>query len=1515
MQEPHDPNTPGAHDAPTDPATAATPPPAPVRAGLVRRMARYGMWATLGLLMVLALALGGLWFWSATDESLNTLLNLVQRHMPAGSSLQVEGVSGSLRRGGHIDKLVYRLNDTSVDTNTDATSNTANHAARTDTGEDASEGALTITLENTDITWNWAALRHRATQLRHLHVRTLTIADTRAAKAKSEPTEPLKELVLPVGVDAPFTIDTLAIARADGAPQTLHDVQGRYRYERASASHHLAIDSLRYQQGRYTAQATLGGQAPMPLELTAEAQLVIPAQQDTAAGADADTDVAQANAATADETPQRPAHAFQIKLTGNGTLSGTEATLQLAAQATPAPDATPSAPASTPIQNPESSPKQDAPQAQLDLQATIHPWRQQMLSGAQAQWQGIDLQAFAPQAPRTLLQGQLQLQAQATPTQEAASIATNTPTPSDDSTAPNDAIAQALRFLGTAHWQATLHTSNAEAGPLDQQRLPLHALNSRLHYHDGRLQLQTFDWQTAPQGGRIQGQGHYQAAQGWHSQWQLQQLDLATIHSAVQAEPLQGSIQIHSDFSDQHTLSNAPVVFESALQSLAGRDNNLLHFDTIALQGRWHEQEAQLSRILVRSRGGTLQGQARYHVGKQAAQADLSLQAPGSSGQIKGQLAADSGQGQLQLDVRNLRQTSQWLRPWPGMQFLRSRTLEGSARLHANWRGGWSNNGQNLQLQAQLQAPLLTIQQAGAGNASITVRAADLSVQGRLAHAQLRATGQMQQGSRTMQVNVNGHGGKRSNGWQAQLQALQAQLRDTLYKQNWQADLAEPVPITMTQNSKRLQVRTGAFHIRLQGHTAAATNTTGNSAQAASIQGEPLHWVQQGNSYQISSKGSIRGLPLAWIEALAASATLDQSLASNMLLDGAWNVELGQRLQLQAHLARSSGDIVILSGQGGRVAAGIRNARIDVQSNGNQIEARLLWDSAQAGSANAQLSTRLQRTASGWSLPGSAPLSGQLQAKLPRVGVWNMFAPPGWRLRGTLDTQIALSGTLQSPQLHGTLNMDDLGVRSIVDGIAFSGGRLRARLNGQRMDISEFSMQGSPARTGLLGTQRIDGGSINITGYTQWGGGADLLDSIRVQLSGKINQLQLFTLPDRMIALSGDINAGFTGRKLTLRSGLLVNRALIELPDSSAPTLGEDVVILPSRKQRTVAQTQTTQPSATPSPSTATQAARPAANTTAPALGDDVVVLARPATATPAASAAAATASQPSATTAQAAATPVARQTAPRRAATGTTTATSASARSSAASADAGSNARPNPAIEADIQINIDLGNNFRVRGRGLDTHLNGKLGVVGGPGISDMPRLTGVIHTDRGTFRAYGQDLEIERGSIIFTGAAANPRLDIVALRSNLDIRVGVRIYGTAQQPTVQLFSDPAMPDSERLSWLVLGRSSYSAADAALLQQAAMALLGGDGRGITGNLADALGLDDVNFKGGDSLSTSSVMLGKRFGKNFYVTYEKGLDATMGTLYFFFDISRKLKLRAQTGQQSALDLIYTVNYD
>jgi translocation and assembly module TamB len=316
----------------------------------------------------------------------------------------------------------------------------------------------------------------------------------------------------------------------------------------------------------------------------------------------------------------------------------------------------------------------------------------------------------------------------------------------------------------------------------------------------------------------------------------------------------------------------------------------------------------------------------------------------------------------------------------------------------------------------------------------------------------------------------------------------------------------------------------------------------------------------------------------------------------------------------------------------------------------------------------------------------------------------------------------------------------------------------------------------------------------------------------------------------------------------------------------------------------------------------------PAANAVAemPMLGDDIVVQARrqpPTSAVQSALPAERAASQP------------ARPRNPATARANTQPPASRTAAATAATGTSGVAVRPNPAIRADIRVGIDLGNDFRLRGRGLDTWITGKLAVEGGPSIGDMPRLVGTVNTDRGTFRAYGQDLQIESGRIVFAGNPSNPSMDIVAIRGNIDARVGVRIYGTLQQLLVRLFSEPEMPDSERLSWLVLGRPSYDAADTALLQQAAVALLSGDNRGISGQLADTLGLDEAGFKGGDSLEGSSVRLGKRFSEKFYLAYEKGLDATVGTLYFFFDISRTLKLRAQTGQQSALDLIYTVSYD
>ena len=84
------------------------------------------------------------------------------------------------------------------------------------------------------------------------------------------------------------------------------------------------------------------------------------------------------------------------------------------------------------------------------------------------------------------------------------------------------------------------------------------------------------------------------------------------------------------------------------------------------------------------------------------------------------------------------------------------------------------------------------------------------------------------------------------------------------------------------------------------------------------------------------------------------------------------------------------------------------------------------------------------------------------------------------------------------------------------------------------------------------------------------------------------------------------------------------------------------------------------------------------------------------------------------------------------------------------------------------------------------------------------------------------------------------------------------------------------------------------------------------------GGLASKFGLDEIGFKGlgsGGDVRESAVTVGKRLSKDFYLTYERSLSGTLGSLYIFYDLTRRLTLRGQTGEKNGVDLIYTVKYD
>ncbi|HET6492306.1 MAG TPA: translocation/assembly module TamB domain-containing protein [Burkholderiales bacterium] len=227
------------------------------------------------------------------------------------------------------------------------------------------------------------------------------------------------------------------------------------------------------------------------------------------------------------------------------------------------------------------------------------------------------------------------------------------------------------------------------------------------------------------------------------------------------------------------------------------------------------------------------------------------------------------------------------------------------------------------------------------------------------------------------------------------------------------------------------------------------------------------------------------------------------------------------------------------------------------------------------------------------------------------------------------------------------------------------------------------------------------------------------------------------------------------------------------------------------------------------------------------------------------------------------------------------------------------------------LDLVVDFGSKFQVRGRGLDTRLEGKIAVGTTP--EGTLRGKGALRTVRGVYTALGQRLEIERGELLFSGPLDNPGLDILAMRKRQAVEAGVAVTGTLHAPLARIVSEPPVSESEAISWLMLGHGTGDASrgDLAMLPLAASSLLGKEG-GPT--IAQRFGLDTLGLRGAGT-EGQFVTAGKRIADRLYVGFEQSLGAAESILKLEFDLTPRVLLRAQTGDTNAVGVFYRYSFD
>lgn len=235
------------------------------------------------------------------------------------------------------------------------------------------------------------------------------------------------------------------------------------------------------------------------------------------------------------------------------------------------------------------------------------------------------------------------------------------------------------------------------------------------------------------------------------------------------------------------------------------------------------------------------------------------------------------------------------------------------------------------------------------------------------------------------------------------------------------------------------------------------------------------------------------------------------------------------------------------------------------------------------------------------------------------------------------------------------------------------------------------------------------------------------------------------------------------------------------------------------------------------------------------------------------------------------------------------------------------------PGRQVTVNVLTSLGEDVRLSGFGLTTGVEGEVRIRGRSGRPYTGN--GRLSLKDGRYKAYGQELEIESGDLIFNGPLANPQLSVRAVRriEAENILAGIEVSGTPRRLRSSVFSEPPLGDAESLSYLLTGRSLQRAGDEGdsdLLNQAAFALGLSQAGSVAAQIRGDLGLDTLTVEGGSE--SGRIVAGKRFGERLLVEYGYGLVDNLGSLLLRYQLNSRLVLESRAGTASELDLVYSV---
>ena len=217
------------------------------------------------------------------------------------------------------------------------------------------------------------------------------------------------------------------------------------------------------------------------------------------------------------------------------------------------------------------------------------------------------------------------------------------------------------------------------------------------------------------------------------------------------------------------------------------------------------------------------------------------------------------------------------------------------------------------------------------------------------------------------------------------------------------------------------------------------------------------------------------------------------------------------------------------------------------------------------------------------------------------------------------------------------------------------------------------------------------------------------------------------------------------------------------------------------------------------------------------------------------------------------------------------------------------------------------------IQGQGLKTRLEGDLLAVY---KKNRFMLYNELELMDGVYQSYGQDLTIEKGKLLFTGAIDNPGINLLASRESTEwddkVVAYLQLTGTLNDTETKVYTRPALSESESLAYLLTGAplDQASGSNSEMLAKAALSY----GKDYVDGVMAVIGIDEFDVKS-TQVGSTSMVLGKRITSKLFVRYIMDVLTSRMLFAVEYKFTDQISIETRAGDTHSSDIKYSIEFD